>query len=542
MDNSKYEENLIQLLKQNSESALPYLFIGSGLSRRYLNLPDWKELLRIFAREAGLNFNYINASNNENLPKVATHISEKFHDIWWNSEKYETQRQKYGDKITNKAGSLKVAVSEYLATRSVLAAGTPGFDNIDLRTEIASLKEVVVNGVITTNYDNFTDLLFPQFKPYIGQDGLIMSDAQFIAETYKIHGSVGQPESLVLTEEDYTDFRGRNHYLAAKLLTIFAEHPVLFIGYSLNDEYIREILANIATAVGSSRLEDLGRRIYFVEWNSEYRSIPSIQSTSMEKDGSILPITRIRSHSFQWIWNSLGRLERGFPAGVLRELRKHVFNLVTNPSTDDQLERVRAIPIDSPDAQDVKLVFGVGRFSNTDLEDLPAISARTLERRDLEQDVLGLRDRSIDANNVLKYGIPQQIRAKKTDNIPLWKYLRESGRIKDDGQIDYTDLEPIICKLAEKEITSPGDDIKTRYFRDVKGTYDSPEDIFSSENALYFKFQCLLLIDCDSFNLEEVKNILVEYFSRYDSMSDSEKGQYRKVLVRYDRLKYGTLL
>ena len=142
----------------------------------------------------------------------------------------------------------------------------------------------------------------------------------------------------------------------------------------------------------------------------------------------------------------------------------------------------------------------------------------------------------------MKYGIPHQIRAKKTDNIPLWKYLRESGRIKDDGQIDYTDLEPIICKLAEKEIASPGDDIKTRYFRDVKGTYDSPKDIFSSENALYFKFQCLLLIDCDSFNLEEVKNILVKYFNRYDSMSNNEKGQYRKVLVRYDRLKYGTLL
>lgn len=61
----------------------------------------------------------------------------------------------------------------------------------------------------------------------------------------KIHGSSKEPESIIITNEDYVEFYKRKKYISAKLLTYFVEHPLFFIGYSINDENIKAILSDI---------------------------------------------------------------------------------------------------------------------------------------------------------------------------------------------------------------------------------------------------------------------------------------------------------
>ena len=73
----------------------PYLFIGSGFSRRYLNLPTWELLLSDFFKISHITseFEYFKSKCNGNLPLLATKLSDEFHEIWWKNSQFKEHRE-----------------------------------------------------------------------------------------------------------------------------------------------------------------------------------------------------------------------------------------------------------------------------------------------------------------------------------------------------------------------------------------------------------------------------------------------------------------
>lgn len=158
---------LIERLKKSGAS--PFLFIGSGFSRRYLELEDWKGLLRRFSN--GLQpFNYYTTTANGDLPTVAELIAKDFLDIWWKNPEYEASRCIYNtpekeSELKDITSPLRIEISKYMNEITNKGVSTNTYEQ-----EIAALKETNIDGIITTNWDQFIETIFPEYKVYTGQN------------------------------------------------------------------------------------------------------------------------------------------------------------------------------------------------------------------------------------------------------------------------------------------------------------------------------------------------------------------------------------
>ena len=150
--------------------------------------------------------------------------------------------------------------------------------------EISKFKAIGsknISCIITTNYDTFLENSFGHgaFQTYIGQSELLFSTIYEIAEIYKIHGCCTKPESIVINSYDYNIFNQKSAYLSSKILTLFLERPIMFVGYSISDPNIRRILQSVSDCLENDQLEQLKERLIFIEWNSN----PSVSDCINEK-------------------------------------------------------------------------------------------------------------------------------------------------------------------------------------------------------------------------------------------------------------------
>lgn len=426
--------------------ASPFLFVGSGLTRRYTGCDDWEGLLRRFATETDQPYEYYRTSAAGDLPTVASRLAAAFHDVWWRDDRFAASRDRWANEVAGVESALKVEVAAYVAT-SIEGLPQTG----PLADEIALLRQAVVDGIISTNFDPVLETLFPDLRVFVGQDQMLFANPQGVGEIYKIHGSCEQPDSLVLTAADYERFEARNAYLAAKLLTIFVEHPVIFLGYSMGDRNVQTILRSIGSCLTQDNIEDLRDRLVFVQWEPDQE--PNVGPHSILLEGSMVNVIRVQAPDFIEVFESLAGLSRTFPAQLLRRLKEHVYQLVL---TDDPSRLLYVQDIDDADNGAVDVVFGVGVRRQ-----LGHTGYVGLDRWDLIDDVVNGTD-GLDPLAVVVEALPQILRAP--GNVPTYKFLRGAGMLTRSGSIKRSvTVDQRIVTMADKH---KGGDPASKWHKD----------------------------------------------------------------------------
>lgn len=501
----------------------PFLFIGSGFSRRYLGVEDWEGLLSRFSN--GLKpFEYYLAKANSDLPTVAKLMSEDFNELWWQSPEYEASREKNQGKIRDITSALRVEICEYIKSLSI-----GKYKDSEYSDELAIIGQLNVDGVITTNWDKLLEELFPDYKVYIGQQELLFSNPQSIGEIYKIHGCSSRSKSLVLTDDDYLDFNERNAYLAAKLITIFVEHPIVFIGYSVSDENIASLLSSIAKCIGESAIEQLKNNLIFIQRlkNGEKEGV---SETFLTVDGVRVPIIVVKASSFVPVYEAIDETKRKIPARVLRYCKEQLYEIV---QAEDPEEKICVVDIDQVDNKDdIEFVVGVGVVKEREEHsNVGKYGYQSIQAVDLFSDLLK-NDGEYDAAKIIESTIPNV--GKGSSYIPVYKYLREIGV---NTQEEYDALGIDLSKwLNQKE-----DAFHTRTHAKsyVKNHKDSTaKDIIetcTAENAAIF----LSFLKPENFDVEIVREFLAENLEKFDYRVCSGSSYFRKLSCYYDRIVYG---
>ena len=311
----------------------PILFVGSGLSKRYFDGPNWKELLIKMIDDCPAckkSYEYYAQAVEGKFEKIGSKLAKQYKNWAWSSGRSSFPSNLFTEDSPAEI-YLKHAVCKHL--ESITPASLAHITDPIKQEELEKLRAIKPHAIVTTNYDQLLERVFPDYHPIIG-DEIYCEDFHAVGEILKIHGCISDPKSLVLTQQDYDEFIRKKKYLSAKLLTYFIEHPLLFIGYSVTDRNIKGILSDIDEIL--SPKGELVQNIYIFNHLEDASAATSFTRERLIQleDRRSIRVKCITSENLDWIFDLFATttaIPRVSPK-ILRALMSRIYDLVRRDS------------------------------------------------------------------------------------------------------------------------------------------------------------------------------------------------------------------
>lgn len=343
----------------------PVLFIGTGFSLRYLNNSfTWDNLLKKISTDIydseekyyDIKAKYIDQNNSCDYALVATELENefnkkasenrggKFQEI--NDIYYENLQRNY------KVSRFKIYISNLLNKLDIKNSEQIG-------QELNSLEQAKknVSSIITTNYDQLIESIF-NFTPLISNDIVLKNP---YGSVYKIHGCVTNPSNIIITSTDYDDFDKKYEFIKAQLLSIFIHNPIIFIGYSISDDNIKNLLKTIFSNIqpNSDESKKIRDNFLLIEYEKDGTSRDVIEhdiDLPINGTSTIVRINKIRTDKYSDIYNEIANLVLPISAMEIRRVQS-ILKKITSGEAPELIVKF-ANDIDETNNNDMVIAIG----------------------------------------------------------------------------------------------------------------------------------------------------------------------------------------
>ncbi|HEL1612851.1 TPA: SIR2 family protein [Streptococcus suis] len=330
-------------------NSYPIVFIGSGISKRYLeDFPTWTNLLQEYWEKIGEGSSIFQFMRNlEQSDEEVKNATEDKREFLVNVKTASYIKQRYDDLfycgkitlagLTDKDAYLgKVSPFNYSITKRFADYKIKE----DMREEIEEYKKFLSKAkvIVTTNYDTLTEDLLDSIdqKPtvYVGQKGFFDETYNW-SELFKIHGDVHDPSSIVITEEDYRAYDNNSILISAKILSNLIHSPIIFIGYSLTDRNVQKLLTDFASQLPSEDLRKNTNRITVVEFqpNTVEFIEQIINNPTLSISHSIL-----KTDNYKKLFQEIGKIDQGLTPYEVSRFEKTVKTIVVTAGEVGKLD------------------------------------------------------------------------------------------------------------------------------------------------------------------------------------------------------------
>ena len=524
------EKNVLEKIVESRR--MPVLFIGSGISKRYLyNFPTWSELLEnCFNKVESDPFQYqkvideLKRSSHSEFEinvKLAGEIEARFNSAFYD-RKIQFGKSKNPNWVKSGVSPFKMYLSYYFKKLHLNS-------NPALTLELEEFKKLKnkISAVITTNYDCLLEksIFAGDYSVFIHQNDLFSADSYNSAEIYKIHGYVTDADSIIITERDYENFVNSRKLIIAKMLTLFAESPIVFMGYSFTDENIRNIIVDFLSCLTDKELRNISDHLVFISYKANQKELMQCKRTITTKDGFNIPITEIETDNFMRVFNILNQIMPGISPMRIRETRRIIKTIVEQSVSSEEPESV---------------IIGIDDLSNIDLSKKPIAVAigykenilnkygyGLFDDKEIFEDIL-LDNKKFDADSMC---FERYHSIAITRLLPVFKYVKNAtSPIAEDSKLhtyinNHNSMELIISTKIKKTLSNIP-------------ILESAEEIRKEiENVPDTNRKCgVILKNIGVLKTDEIRNLCIPIFEA-DTKSAMNSTNFKRCVMCIDLLE-----